>query len=148
MSMRNWTVDGYGIDISYLDGVDNATKIAFIKQHDTKTYADYEAYAKEAELDMEADLTEILNYCNETADGFAYVFAGVMYDETDIMFTSEVNDETGEGAVLYMDRAPWEIEDKVRGMSEDDMKAIFAKYLAELGVTEFYFDRQSIEFWG
>ena len=45
----------------------------------------------------------------------------------------------GYGAILYKDRAPWEMTPRERHMMEESMEAIFKKYLVELDIEDFVF---------
>lgn len=150
MSLRSWTVDGFGIEVDLLDVGSNKKK-AFIKKHDPEFWKEVESYAKEeglSEQSMMENLDDLFPALTEEVGGFAVVFSRIMSDETGITFEAQVPSEDGYGAIMYRDCAPWEMEEKVRNMSYEDMEEIFAKYLAEIGVKEFDFERQSIEYYG
>lgn len=57
---------------------------------------------------------------NENEEGFDVSFCCGEYDE--------------ETAVIYTNRLPWQMSERVRSMTIDDMDAVFAKYIGELGV--------------
>ncbi|MCR4903945.1 MAG: hypothetical protein K6A23_13885 [Butyrivibrio sp.] len=60
-------------------------------------------------------------------------------------FDPEYFCQDGCGAIIYKDRAPWEMSERVKKMSEADMSAIFKKYLDELDVSA-TIRRQSVLF--
>ncbi len=62
-------------------------------------------------------------------------------------FNPEYFCQDGCGAIIYEDRLPWKMTDRVKNMKADDMSAIFQKYLDELGVSA-TIGRQSVEFFG
>ena len=86
-------------------------------------------------------------YENENGyTGFPGLFAEALQRNEDD-FYPEYYSHDGDGAVIYEDRFPWEMTDRVKNMTADDMTAIFTKYLDELGIKA-NLGRQYIEFFG
>ncbi len=73
------------------------------------------------------------NAINEHEEGFDVVYANGEYFD--------------EASVLYEDRMPWEMSDRVKSMKDDDMEEVFRKYLDILGITV-DISRQSVEYYG
>lgn len=78
--------------------------------------------------------------------GFPTLFAMAIQNNED-GFYPEYFSQDGYGAVIYEDRLPWEMTERVKNMKADDMSAIFQKYLDELGISA-SIGRQSVEFYG
>lgn len=150
MSMRSWTVDGYGINAGILV-CPVELKEAFIKKYLPKVY---EEMANDCQNeDTEEYMLNVDDWINNYEDfncryGFEALFAEAINENED-GFDVDYYDGEYEEAIAYEDRAPWEMSDRVKQMkNREDMKAIFAKYLNELDIKEFAFERQSVEFWG
>ena len=152
MSMNYWSVSGFGIDASDLD-VSVDKKISFIKKY---LPAKYEEMMSEGEdnCDM-GNTSEYMDFCNEWisdyedelgCNGFGTLFAEAIQENEDGF---DVEDYTGEDeeAVMYVDRMPWEMSDRVKKMTFEDMEAVFRKYLNELDIKT-NFDRQTVHYWG
>lgn len=152
MSMHYWNVTGYGINEEELCPSTDK-QIAFIKKY---LPADYEEMQENGEDNCDMSNTaEYMDYCrnwiedfeNDNGDtGFGALLAkGIQENEEGFYPGYFYND--GYGAIMYEDRLPWEMTDRVKNMTAEDMEAIFKKYLNELGVSATV-ERQSVEFWG
>ena len=102
-----------------------------------------------------SNTSDYLDYCQNWIDdyedaqgytGFPALFAMAIQENED-GFNPRYFSQDGYGAVLYEDRLPWEMTERVKAMKADDMSAIFKKYLDELGISA-SIDRQSVELYG
>ena len=150
--MEVWTIRGYGID-----GVDLTTstevEIAFFKKYYPESYNDMIDDMKLSDVDA-SDTAAYLDFCDEWISnfedengntGFKGIFAGAIKKNENIDVQYYNGDE--ESAILYTERLPWEMTEKEKALTEEDMATIFKKYLDELGVTASP-DRYSITFSG
>ena len=153
MSMNTWTVTGYGVDAEELCPT-ISSQIAFIKKYLPEEYKEMQEDSKDSDYDM-SNTSDYVDFCNgwisEREDkngniGFPALFAlAIQQNEED--FNPEYFCCDGYSAVIYEDRLPWEMSDRVKNMKAEDMEAIFKKYLDELGISA-TIGRQSVEFSG
>ncbi len=152
--MNCWTVTGFGIEEDNLNPSVDA-QIAFIKKH---LPAEYEEMIKDGEecaiYDM-SNTSDYLEACRSWIDdyedpngytGFGALFAMAIQENED-GFAPEYLSHEGYGVIVYKDRQPWEMTDRVKAMKTEDMSAIFKKYLDDLG-TSAPIERQSVVFYG
>ncbi len=155
MNTNYWTVTGYGVDAEELcPSVD--AQIAFIKKYLPTQYKEMQEDGEKCENCDMSNTSDCLDYCgnwiNEYEDaqgdtvGFPGLFA-IAIQENEDGFNPEYFHFEEYGAVLYKDRLPWEMTDRVKNMRAEDMAAIFQKYLNELGISASV-SRQSVEFYG
>ena len=138
MSMRNWSADGFGVSSEAFRGITNEQKEAFMKKYLPLTYKTM----KDAGEDIE-DVESIDGYI-----GWLPLFAdAITINEEDFIVNYFCN-EDGDEIIIYEDRQPWEMSDRVRAMSADDMRKVFGKYLKDLNISDEVVERQSIEMWG
>ena len=159
--MSSWTVTGYGINEVVFDGVSTDTKISFIKKFLPDVYNELqtavESEHNEGNLDMQ-NTSDYLDYCDTWIDeyeddycnrGFGSLFADAINEnENGIDVQYCCGEYDSENSILYSDRLPWEMSERVRNMNENDMAEIFMKYLRELGINEAVCERQSVEYYG
>ena len=150
MSWSMWTVTGYGIDEADFTTSTDA-EIAFLKKHCPKIYEDMLNDMEISDVDA-SDTAAYIDYCGEwIADfegesgntGFMVILAGAIRENEGIDVQYYNGDE--ESAILYTERLPWEMTEKEKALTEEDMATIFKKYLDELGVKA-PTDRYSIMF--
>ena len=138
MSMRNWSADGFGVSSEAFRGVTDEQKEAFWKKYLPRTYKTTEEVGMSVE-DIES-IDGYLGWLPHFADA-------ITINEEDFSVDYYCNDD-GEEIIIYVDRQPWEMSDRVRAMSADDMRKVFAKYLKEFNISDEVVERQSIEMWG
>ncbi len=154
MSVRCWTVTGFGIDEDELcPSVDS--QIAFLKKYLPVQYDEMQEDCENCENCDMSNTSDYLDYCrgwiedyedDQGNTGFGALFAKAIQKNED-GFEPEYFHHEGCGAVIYEERMPWEMTNRVKAMKADDMSAIFQKYLDELGVSA-TIERQSVEFCG
>lgn len=161
MSMQSWTVTGYGVKEEEFDNVSTDTKVSFIKKFLPKTYeelqTEVESENNEGNFDM-TNTSEYLDYCKVWIDGyedeycsmgFAALFAmAINENEKDFYVEYCSGEYSEENSIIYTDRLPWEMSDRVKAMTCEDMTEVFMKYLRELGINNDVCDRQSVEYYG
>ena len=161
MSMQSWTVTGFGINEDVLCGVLINNKIDFIKKYLPNIYEELQDSVEEANKEGRCDMqntSDYLDYCDTWIDeyeddycnrGFGSLFADAISeneDGIDVQYCCGEYDS--ENSILYSDRLPWEMSERVRNMNENDMAEIFMKYLRELGINKAVCERQSVEYYG
>lgn len=159
MSMRFWTVTGYGVNIEVIDTVDINDKLAFIKKYLPevyKTLQDEIRYQYNKGLLDFTNTSEYIDYCNQwlatyeneyAAKGFGAIFTDAI-NNNEMEFNVEIFDGDEGGAVMYVACFPWEMTVREKQMTREDMEDVFMKYLNDLGISENVCDRQSIKFYG
>lgn len=131
-------VSGFGIDADYVKGTAIKDQLIFIKKHDPDSYKilmEYQERGADFENENWYEWNGTLASVYGTVNGIADMFARAMTEETGFYFEAHLKMKTGESVIIYMGDA--------RGKSKE-LKAIFARYLAELGVTEFVAEHQSV----
>lgn len=155
MSMNYWSVSGYGVNEDDLYNASTDSQVAFIKKYLPSKFDDMvHAGEKRADLDM-SNTADYLDWCRRWIDdyegdtgymGFGLLFAKAIQENEDGFYPEYFNQD-GSGVILYEDRMPWEMTERVKNMTEDNMSAIFKKYLDELGVSA-NISRQYLEMYG
>ena len=146
MGFQTFTIKGWGIDAEKLNPTTEA-QISFIKKFLPETYEDLEENAKDngkSVIDFYPEWLEV--YDAEGYTGFGPLFAKAIQDNEED-FYPDYFDEVGGSFIIYDERLPWEMSDRVKKMSAADMTAIFRKYLDELDV-DVDVGRQCIEYEG
>ena len=149
MSMRVWTVSGFGVLESDLEKIKNETWLKFIEKFLPKDY-DYmmddlgENYNDE---DLKNALQDFED--EDFNKGIGAIFAeAINNNEKDFYVECLQGVYFYENAILYEDRQPWHMSDRVKGMTAKDMGEVFKKYLKELGLENIEPDEYSVEFYG
>lgn len=157
--MRNWTVTGFGINEEILYEASINSRIDFIKKYLPNVYKELQDSIEEANKEGTWDMqntADYLDYCEIWLDeyeddycngGFGSLFADVINENEegiDVQYCCGKYDN--ENSILYTDRLPWEMSDRVKNMNENDMAEIFIKYLRELGINEAVCEKQSVEY--
>ena len=152
MSMSTWTVDGYGVsDDDLCPSVD--AQIAFIKKFLPEVYEEMQSEGEDA-CDM-SNTSECLDFCqdwiNDYEDdqgntGICVLFAEAINAFEDGFYVEYLRQDYG--AVMYCQGMPWQMSERVKAMTEEDMAAVFKKYLKELGLENVQLGMQSVEFFG
>ncbi len=153
MSMHSWTITGYGINTEDLNP-SIESQIAFIKKFLPDIYEEMQEDGKENNINTSNE-EEYLDFCDSWIDnyentncerGFNTLFAEAIQENEEGFYPEYILFENC-GAILYEDRMPWEMSERVKKMSAKDMADIFQKYLDFLNITA-SIERQSIEMWG
>ena len=154
MSECHWTVTGYGINENDLyPSVD--LQISFIKKYLPAQYEEMQDYINDCTDHDMSNTSDYLDGCERWIEeyrneegyaGFGVLFAMAIQNNED-GFNPEYFFDNGCGAVMYEDRQPWEMSERVKNMKAEDMTAIFEKYLDDLG-TSASVGRQSVEYYG
>lgn len=159
MSMRFWTVTGYGVNIEVIDTVDINDKLVFIKKYLPDVYDTLRCnvlFQYGRWLLDGTNTSEYIDYCNQwiadyenayAAKGFGAIFADAM-DINEPNFNVECCSGDEGGAVMYVACFPWEMTVREKQMTREDMEDVFMKYLNDFGISENVCDRQSIKFYG
>ena len=157
MSMQSWTVTGFGIKEEVFDKASIDDKIRFIKTYLPKVYEEMQADGENDENTDMSNTSDYLDFCKEWIDdyedeycniGFAAMFANAINEHEEGFDVVYANGEyEHESSVLYEDRMPWEMSDRIKSMKADDMREVFRKYLDILGITA-DISRQSVEYYG
>ena len=142
MSMQSWTVTGWGVKEDSINEVEIDDKINFIKKYLPKVYDRLQADGLSDENTDMGDTSDYLDFCNEWIEnyeddycncGFGALFAmAINENEEDFDVTCCHGEYSDENAILYEDRLPWEMSNRVRQMKSEDMSAVFEKYLKEI----------------
>lgn len=99
--------------------------------------------------------SEYIDYCNQwvatyeneyAAKGFGAIFTDAI-NNNEMEFNVDFIDGNEDSAVMYVACFPWEMTDREKRMTREDMEKVFMKYLNDLGISENVCDRQSIEFY-
>ena len=140
MSFRAWTTGGYGF---YTDTLwPRADKqIDFIKKYLPDVYSDMMSDEKDSNIDA-SNTAEHIDFCRDWIDdyngdggyGFFALFVQAI-QEQEKGFEPGYFQGEDEEAVMYPAGMPWDMTEREKAMSEEDMTAIFRKYLTELGVS-------------
>lgn len=151
MSMRSLTITGFGIKEESFGMTSVGDKIRFIKTYLPKVYEEMQT-----DFDM-SNKSHYLNFCEEWIDcyedenynkGFAVMFANAINENEEGFDVVYANGEySDEASVLYKDRMPLDMSDRVKSMKADDMREVFRKYLDVLGITADIISRQSVEYY-
>lgn len=156
--MKYWIVTGYGVNIEVIDTVDINDKLAFIKKYLPEVYKTLKDEIQDQHNKGLLDLTntsEYIDYCNQwIADyenayaekGFGAIFTDAI-NNNEMEFNVDFFDGNEDGVVMYVACFPWEMTDREKRMTREDMEKVFMKYLNDLGISENVCDRQSIEFY-
>jgi len=152
MSMNYWSVDGFGVNEEDLTPTIDA-QISFIKKYLPDQYEEMQENAND-NCDMN-NTSDYLDYCRDWIEnfddgncdtGFGVLFTMAIRDNEE-GFDPEYYYDDGCGAIIYPDRQPWDMSERVKAMSKDDMAAVFQKYLDDLGIKA-TIGRQTVEFFG
>ena len=162
MSMRSWTATGFGVTIDSVESVPVKTKLAFIQKYIPDIMGELHADMQEDsefnnwDTTVEADYYDFCeDWLNEYEDDYGYHGFGVLFAR--VINSNEKDFEVGyfageyyeEDSVMYEDRQPWDMSDRVKAMSADDMRDVFMTYLEELGITDrSVVGRCSVEYYG
>lgn len=142
MSMRSWTVGGFGILASDVNEAPTSNKVAFIKQFLPGAYEKMEESGEDVKSWMAAYEGEFGLF------GFAAIFAdAINQNEEDFNVEYCDGEYPEESAILYEDRQPWDMSERVKNMKPDDMRELFNKYLVPLDITA-EVSRRSVEYYG
>ena len=154
MSECHWIATGYGINEDNLCP-SASSQVSFIKKYLPDQYEEMQGYIDDCtDCDM-SNTSDYLDSCErwieeyqneEGYTGFGVLFAMAIQNNED-GFNPEYFFDNGCGAVMYEDRLPWEMSERVKNMKAEDMAAIFQKYLDTLGISA-PIGRQSVEYYG
>lgn len=156
MSMKSWSVRGYGVTEEDVNGASVSSKINFIKRHLPKIYEDMMKEGEENPNIAMDDTSDYLDFCdswideyeNECGDtGFGVIFAEAICEAEEGFNVSYHNSEYDETVIMYEERLPWEMSERVKSMTAEDMKNVFQKYLDELKVKA-EIGYQEVEYYG
>lgn len=154
MSYSEWTVNGFGIDDKALTPtIKNA--VEFLQKFCPDKY---DQMMQDGAGEVEKDSEDFYLTCQDwiddfeddnCANGFPALFA-IAVNNNEANFDVDYLKGEDTGAVVYCDRQPWEMSDRVKQMTEEDMENVFRKYLAELHLpyAEIAVERQSVLFCG
>ena len=150
MSSRSWTTDGFGVLEDRLNVATDAAKMAFLKKYLPDKYKEMEENAAENGIDLNEYCSE---WISEYEDGYGNVGLGALFadaineneEDLDVICCEGIYDE--EAAVMFTEGLPWQMSERVRNMTEDDMRALFAKYTTDLGV-DVEANYHSVEYYG
>jgi len=125
MSWSCWTVDGFGIDCSNLS---DEGFLKFCKEHKESLGVYRDGIEQAIEEDWDSD--EIRDMTNNMT--LVEIIAHVMNLETGIVFEGiGISDESCE-AVMFLPAYPWQMNEKERNLTAEELKAICGKYAEEL----------------
>ncbi len=158
MSIQYWTVTGFGVnEFDICTSVES--QIAFVKRFLPTFYEEMQKDAKDEieplKKNNEDNYLDYLNFCKKYMEeyeneqgyrGFGVLFAQAIQTHEE-GFDPEYFSMDDYGVIVYTERMPWEMSERVKKMSIDDMSAIFQKYLDILGARA-TIERQSVTFWG
>ena len=144
MSMRTWTIDGYGVNVSNLK-IDDYMMAAFLRKYFSN---DFEIFDIKSDA-TDAEIVEIFDYSYESGNGDLSVWAAVsdLILKKENVFVEYIKGECEE-AIILPSCMPWQYNEKERALTIEDLEEIFSKYFKELGYPEVDVDSQSIEFYG
>ena len=138
--MKNWTVTGFGVDADELaPATDNV--VAFVKKYLPNEYEKMQEDIKDDGVDL-SNTAEYIDACKAWIDcyeddncniGFPALFTAAML-ENEEGFDVEYLCGEETYAVMYVNRFPWEMSNRVKKMKLEDMEAVFKKYLDELNL--------------
>lgn len=144
MSYRTWTYNGYGVCIDdYLDKIPNEKVLEFVKKSkkvENRFNELMEDIKERDDLDLEDenDLDEAIvdtieDYEYETGlMGLGAILCEVMNDCEEGIRFDLVDDFDGMQFVLLMEGYPWQMTDREREPTRDELDKIFKKYCDEL----------------
>lgn len=130
MSMRTWTINGIGFDTSLVPA-ENYRE--FLKAH--KDSAGENKNTIESLLKEEYD-DEFLYHVVDVANCTAYLIACIMTEETGIWFDAPCADVYDRDCVLFLPKYSWNLNEKERVLTEDELYDIMQKYADELKSNE------------
>ena len=141
MSMRMWKIYGYGINDDDLNPSTDK-QIEFIKKYIPEAFKD---------MPQGGDTHDIQEWIDKFEDNYGYtgfpaLFAlAIANNEPD--FNVAYYSCDGYGAIMYEDRQPFDMTERERHMTQDDMDTIFLRYINDLSV-DARPGRVSVEFYG
>ena len=132
MGYHSWTVDGYGICVDDIETTtEKILKLASMKPGVLKDvreyldeYFDGQGYMDET-LTMEVfdDLVGDYFEC-----GVAYILCQVI-DEITVEYADDYN---GTQYILYTPTYPWKMDNRDKSLKQEDVEAVFRKYVSVL----------------
>lgn len=140
--MKSYTVTGWGINANCLNKVSVPNKINFIKKHLPAIYQEMINDRSDPNTNI-GNIFDFFKYCDTWIDeyvdehgdiGFAILFTKAINENEDGFYVTYI--DTGhESAIIYEIKFPWEMSERVKKMTADDMTAVFKKYLDEIEVS-------------
>lgn len=129
MSYHVWSTYGYGFCV---DGINTTPeKILTLASLNEKTLSDLRKYLsdyfegeyKDEELELE-DFAEFEGHYGDR--GISCILREVINNELPIVFADNFD---GVDYILYCPAFPWDLSDKDKYITEDDVREIFSKYI-------------------
>lgn len=158
MSMQSLNITGFGVNIEVFDVVDINDKLVFIKKYLPDVYETLQCdvlFQYDRWLLDGTNTSEYIDYCNQwlatyeneyAAKGLGAIFTDAI-NNNEMEFNVDFFDGNEDSVVMYVACFPWEMTDREKRMTREDMEKVFMKYLNDLGISENVCGRQSIEFY-
>ena len=156
MSMRIYTVTGIGFIL--FNGENGKDIVNFIRNHKNSLYNVYQLKTAEEilsaveEIDLNFDDNEVMNALDEIFDFHtSETIANIINHEQEIIGVCGNNscgDTDVEENILYEPGYPWQMTEKEKTLSREDIEEILMSYAKELGVNPKTVDELELEYCG
>ena len=149
MSSKSWTTEGFGIRVDdIITTPQNIRKLLELAPNTAKHFYDWlEAdYPDEPLIRDTFELEDVCNYGNAEScdDSIASLLRDVIWEVEGISLDVVVSASHGYSYLLFSVDYPWKYPEKVRTMTEDNMRAMFNRYVAILDIDAVLVDYREI----
>lgn len=136
MSWKVWEERGFGFKTHKISAI---VLYHFMKDHRTSLCAEHadlldELQEKIAEGNLTVETLDLSEHFTGRTNTVGTIIAGVMSSETGLRFDPVGIDDKGEEAVYFYACYPWQLNDKEKSLTREQMGKICRKYAKELGL--------------
>lgn len=149
MSIETWTTDGFGVSDDALDKVDFDSLMAVLKSEHPDVYEAITEYGDDYESVNDRLFDEYDWKSCRYVNSIEGLVAIVLTSRIGIDFYAYQNEDS-DRAVMYPMNYPWNMSDREKSMTKDDIIADVRKVMSDLGADLLDVDVSYIEFhnWG